>query len=198
MRIIGGTFKGRGLPTLESAGCRPAMAVVREALFNMLAARGAGLSGARVLDVFAGTGSLGFEALSRGAGFVHFVEANKSLARRIAENARALGLGPAMFSAAPGNALELLARPPLRPFDVVFVDPPYGRNLLQPVLTLITNRHWLAPDALLAAEVEKPLAVTGWPACLELSADRLFGQTRILLWNNRQDAPPSIPEPSIP
>ena len=185
MRILGGTFKGRNLPTLASDGCRPAMAVVREALFNMLSARGVELPGARVLDIFAGTGSLGFEALSRGARFVQFVEANKSLAKRIADNARGLNLPPASFSAAPVNALTLLTRPPIEPFDLAFVDPPYGQNLLQPILTLLINASWLTQNALIAAEVEKSLPQNGWPAPLELLTDRLYGQTRILLWNNR-------------
>jgi len=185
MRILGGTFKGRNLQTLVSDGCRPAMAVVREAVFNMLAARGVELAGARVLDIFAGTGSLGFEALSRGAHFVRFIEANKSLARRVADNARALGLSPASFSAAPASALTFLSRPPSEPFHLAFVDPPYGQNLLQPVLMLLTKKLWLTPDALVAAEVERSLTPNDCPACLELSADRLFGQTRILLWHNR-------------
>jgi len=186
MRILGGIFKGRNLPTLSSDGCRPAMAVVREALFNMLAARGLDLERARVLDIFAGTGSLGFEALSRGARFAHFVEANKSLAKRITENARALGL--ASFSSSPANALAFLAKPPTEPFNLVFIDPPYGQNLLHPTLTLLTSKYWLAPDALIAAEVEKSLSLNNPPAGLELLTDRLYGQTRILLWNNLQNA----------
>jgi len=181
MRILGGTFKGRNLPTLASDGCRPAMAVVREALFNMFAARGVEISGARVLDVFAGTGSLGFEALSRGARFTRFVEINKSLARRIADNARALGL--TSFSAAPANALTLLAGPPDEPFDLAFVDPPYGQNLLEPALKLLATRYWLAPGALVAAEVEKSHPLNDCPPGLKLVTDRLYGQTRILLWN---------------
>ena len=198
MRILGGTFKGRDLPTLAGDGCRPAMAKVREALFNMLVARGIDLNGALVLDVFAGTGSLGFEALSRGARFARFVEANKTLARRIADNARSLGLGPGSYSATPADALKLLSQPPTQPFALVFVDPPYGRNLLSPVLQLLADRHWLAPDARVVAEVEKSLQPETWPACLELETDRLYGQTRILIWIHQETTPPSTPEPSTP
>ena len=197
MRILGGTFKGRDLPTLAGDGCRPAMAKVREALFNMLAARGADPQGSLVMDVFAGTGSLGFESLSRGARYVLFVEANKTLARRIADNARALGLGRSSYSAAPADALKLLSRPPAHPYNLVFVDPPYGRDLLAPVLQLLADRYWLAQDALVVAEVEKSLQPENWPACLELETDRLYGQTRILIWNHQTAASPSIPEPSI-
>lgn len=198
MRILGGAFKGRDLPTLEGDGCRPAMAKVREALFNMLFARGLDLDGARVLDVFAGTGSLGFEALSRGAGFVHFVEANKTLVRRIADNARLLGLGREAFSAAPSDALKLLSRPPQEPFDLTFVDPPYGRDLLAPVLDLLVNKGWLSSGGILVAEVEKSLQLNTWPASLELETDRLYGQTRILLWTPRNAASQSTQEHSTP
>jgi len=198
MRILGGRFKGRDLPTLTGDGCRPAMAKVREALFNMLAARGLEVEGARVLDVFAGTGSLGFECLSRGARFAHFVEFNKTLARRIADNARMLGLTPREYSAVPSDALKLLSRPPAQPFDLIFVDPPYGRDLLAPVLDLISAKHWLAPDGLLVAEVEKALTPQTWPASLELETDRLYGQTRILIWTPANPASPSTPEPSTP
>lgn len=198
MRILGGRFKGRDLPTLSGDGCRPAMAKVREALFNMLAARGLDVEGLRVLDVFAGTGSLGFECLSRGAAFVRFVEANKTLARRIADNGRLLGLGPESCSASPGDALKLLSRPPREPFGLVFIDPPYGRDLLAPVLTRVVANHWLAPGAFVVAELEKDLNLNTWPASLELEADRLYGQTRILVWTLANPTQPSIPEPSTP
>ena len=196
MRILGGSFKGRDLPTLSGDGCRPAMAKVREALFNMLAARGLDVQGVRVLDVFAGTGSLGFECLSRGAGFVRFVELNKALARRISENGRSLGLGPRSFSSAPTDALKLLASPPQEPYGLVFVDPPYGRDLFLPVLELLVANSWLAPGAYLIAEVEKTLNLQTWPVSLELETDRLYGQTRILIWTLQETAPPSIPGPS--
>lgn len=198
MRILGGEFKGRNLPTLEGDGCRPAMAVVREALFNIIAARGLELRGARVLDVFAGTGSLGFESLSRGAAFVQFVEANKTLARRIADNARLLGLSSGRVAARPADALKLLAQAPLHPFDIAFVDPPYGRDLLAPVMDLLAAKRWLTDGALVVAEVERHLDYTNWPAVLELETDRLYGQTRILIWTHRTQQSQSIPEPSIP
>lgn len=198
MRILGGAFKGRDLPTLTGDGCRPAMAKVREALFNMIAARGLDLDGARVLDVFAGTGSLGFECLSRGAGFVRFIEANKTLARRIADNAKLLGLGHTAVSAAPVDALKFLARPPQEPFDLVFVDPPYGRDLLEPVLDLLDAKGWLVSGGILVAEVEKSLIIKPRTAPLHLETDRLYGQTRILLWTLQDTESPSTPEPSTP
>ncbi|WP_243364316.1 16S rRNA (guanine(966)-N(2))-methyltransferase RsmD [Fundidesulfovibrio terrae] len=198
MRILGGIYKGRDLPTLSGDGCRPAMAKVREALFNMLAARGLDLPGLRVLDVFAGTGSLGFECLSRGAAFAQFVEANKTLARRIADNARLLSLSPRAYAAAPSDALKLLAKAPREPFGLVFVDPPYGRDLFLPVLELLAKNRWLGEEAFLVAEVEKDLVIDTWPDSLELETDRLYGQTRILIWTHRNPGQPSTQEPSIP
>lgn len=198
MRILAGQFKGRTLLTLEAEGCRPAMAMVREALFSMLEARGRAMPEARVLDVFAGTGSLGIEALSRGAAFACFLERNKTLARRLADNCHALGLAGNRFKVVPGDALKTLARPPQACFDVVFVDPPYGMELLAPALDLLASRGWLAEDALVVAEVESRLTVKTWPAAFEPEADRTYGQTRILLWRHSKTTPPSTREPSIP
>jgi len=198
VRILGGSFKGRDLPTLEGDGCRPAMAKVREALFNMIAARGFQMEGARVLDVFAGTGALGFEALSRGASHVRFVEANKALARRLGENARRLGLPREACGTEPADALTLLRKPPRAPYDLVFVDPPYGRDLLNPALQLLASAGWLSPGALVAAEVEKSLSPIILPALWEPEADRLYGQTRILLWTRTENTSLSTPEPSTP
>ncbi len=174
------------------------MAKVREALFSMLEARGQGMDGARVMDVFAGTGSLGLEALSRGAAFAFFLERNKTLARRLAGNCRDLGLGGTRFAVAAADALKTLSRPPQDPFETVFVDPPYGLDLLAPVLDLLASRGWLAEDAMVVAEVESRLTVKTWPAALHPEADRTYGQTRILLWRHNPTIPPSTPEPSIP
>ena len=198
MRILAGEFKGRTLPTLEAEGCRPAMAIVREAVFSMLEARGRPMPEARVLDVFAGTGSLGIEALSRGAAFACFLERNKTLVRSLADNCRSLGLDGRRFRVAAGDALKNLARPPQACFDVVFVDPPYGKDLLAPTLDLLASKGWLAEDAMVVAEVESRLTVTTWPAAFEPEADRTYGQTRILLWRHSKTTPPSTPEPSIP
>ncbi|GAB6035987.1 16S rRNA (guanine(966)-N(2))-methyltransferase RsmD [Fundidesulfovibrio butyratiphilus] len=197
MRILGGEFKGRDLPTLDAKGCRPAMAKVRKSLFDMLAARRGALRGARVLDVFAGTGGLGLEAVSRGAAFAAFVERDRALARRIADNCRRLGLSPARFAVHNQDALKLLVKQPDHGYDIVFVDPPYGQDLLAPVLALLAERGWLGPGAMVTAEVEARLVVTDWPALLELELDRTYGQTRIYVWTIKASSP-SIPEPSTP
>jgi 16S rRNA (guanine966-N2)-methyltransferase len=184
MRILGGEFKGRVLPTLEDKGCRPAMAKVRLALFSMLEARGVTMSGATVLDVFAGTGSLGFEALSRGARLAWFLEKNKTLARRIQENCGRLELPRGSFRILCGESQSLLSRQPAQRFNVVFVDPPYGQDLLAPALELLITRQWLAPEAMVVAELEKDLELSNWPAALVLDTDRAYGQTRICLWRH--------------
>ena len=198
MRILGGNFKGKNLPTLDAKGCRPAMAKVRQALFDMLAARLGSLEGSRVLDVYAGSGSLGMEAASRGAGFVAFIERDKALARRISQNCALLGLSGRQVAVLNQDALKILAKPPGQAYDLVFVDPPYGQELLAPTLELLDGRGWLAQEAMVVAEVESRLEVANWPASLELELDRAYGQTRIYAWKRKPIDLPSTPEPSIP
>lgn len=197
MRILGGEFKGRTLPTLEGDGCRPAMGKVREALFSMLEARGHALGEARVLDVFAGTGSLGLEALSRGAAHACFLEKNRTLAKRIEENCRRLGLDRSRYAVLAADALAALAKSPPHGYHVVFVDPPYGLGLLAPALDLLTSRGWLVPEAAVAAEVEARLNPDACPRGLTLEADRTYGQTRICIWSHTKPSP-STPAPSTP
>jgi 16S rRNA (guanine966-N2)-methyltransferase len=198
MRILAGEFKGHSLPTLEGDGCRPAMAKVREAVFSMLDARGFGMPGARVLDVFAGTGSLGFEALSRGADQVCFLERNRALARRIEENCRRLSLARRRASVLVGDALAVLAKPPAGVYDVAFVDPPYGQDLLAPCLALLAAKGWLASPAAVVAEAEKRLNLNVWPESFTMEADRAYGQTRICIWSYNIPPQPSIQAPSTP
>lgn len=183
MRLTGGTLKGRVIRSHGAEGMRPATGRVREALFSMIAARGAALVEARVLDVFAGTGSLGFEALSRGAREAVFVEQHPAVARRLRENAALLGLPPEKARLVVGEVPAALSRLS-GSFDLVFIDPPYGRDLLAPTLARLMERGLSAPGGLVVAEVEAgmPEAAPKAPAGLELLADRTYGQTRIILW----------------
>lgn len=207
MRITGGRFRGRALKTARDGakGYRPATAKVREALFSMLMARGLDWDGACALDVFAGSGALGFEALSRGAAMALFMEKDRAAARIIEDNARALGV-ERQCKVFTGDAAALLARGPygvglkapagILPAQVCFVDPPYGRDLLEPAVMALLDHGWLAPHALLAAEIEARLDLD--PATLdprlEPSADKTYGQTRIILWQHAIS--PSIQAPS--
>ena len=184
MRIIAGSYKGRSLKTTTGPGFRPAMGKVREALFSMLEARGVDWPGARVLDLFAGSGSLGFEALSRGAEAACFVESAPYAAKVIAANADMLGVEPGRVSVIQQDALKALARPPAARFQVVFIDPPYQLNVLGAALNALVKYRWVSAGGVINAEVEARLPFdpeTAHPD-LELLADRAYGQTRVILW----------------
>ncbi|MDR3320411.1 MAG: 16S rRNA (guanine(966)-N(2))-methyltransferase RsmD [Desulfovibrio sp.] len=178
MRIIAGELGGRLLKTLRSEGLRPAMGRTREALFSMLAARSIEWTGSRVLDIFAGSGSLAFEALSRGATSAVLVENADNSVRCLRANITALSLQDRAF-VAHEDALHFLRRQVTEAVTLVFLDPPYGKNLVAPSLALLPPH--LAPGAFVTAELEKEVDVTV-PNCLELVADRHFGRTRICIW----------------
>lgn len=184
MRIIAGTYKGRTLKTSSGPGFRPAMGKVREALFSMLEARGVDWPAVRVLDLFAGSGSLGFEALSRGAAEVCFVESAPYAAKVIAANADLLGVERGRVTLRREEAAKVLARRAVKPYSVVFIDPPYRLEILGAVLAALINNGWVEPGTVINAEVEAKLSFAPektHPA-LELLANRAYGQTRILLW----------------
>lgn len=200
MRIIGGRLGGRHIKVMEAAGLRPATGRVREALFSMLAAREALPSGARVLDLFAGAGSVGIEAVSRGAGSALFVEKNPAVARMLRDNLQSLGLGPDEARVLDADVAKALPRLSGRSFDLVAVDPPYGQGLLPPTLAGILANDLLAPGGVIAAEIEATAVLQAGdvPDALHCLVDRAYGQTRILLWTRSDTASPSTPEPSIP
>lgn len=183
MRITSGTYGGRSIKTCEGPGYRPATSKVRQAVFSMLQARGLEFAGIRVLDVFAGSGSLSIEALSRGAQEAWLLESSAKAARLIRENLRGLGVAQGRGRVIQKDALAVLKRPPERPFHLAFVDPPYGRNLLLPALDLLAAPGWLASGAFVLAEVEAGLEMDtkDLPQPLEPLTDRMYGQTRILL-----------------
>lgn len=180
MRIISGTLGGRVLKTIDGEGYRPAMSRTREALFSMLEARGLEWQGTRVLDLFAGSGSLAFEAVSRGAAEALLVENAAPAVRCIVKNVENLGLLGRVYSMQE-DVLRLLRRPPAKPYDLVFLDPPYGKNLVVPALTALAAHNWTSPEAFITAEVEKESKLT-LPPAFTLLADRFFGRTRICIW----------------
>ncbi|MGR3540997.1 MAG: 16S rRNA (guanine(966)-N(2))-methyltransferase RsmD [Hasllibacter sp.] len=155
MRITGGTARGLSLAPVgrgdEAARLRPTPDRVREALFSILASRGA-LEGARVLDLFAGTGALGLEALSRGAAEAVLVDDGRAAARLIAANLDRTGL-PARHLRADATRL-----PPRSgaPFDLILLDPPYGRGLGAGALAAARAGSWIAPGAIVAWEEDAP------------------------------------------
>jgi 16S rRNA (guanine966-N2)-methyltransferase len=146
LRIIGGAWRGRRLRFPADADIRPTPDRVRETLFNWLGAR---VVGAHCLDLFAGSGALGLEALSRGAAAVRFIEHDTSAARALAQLLTEWGARNAVVERAEAlNALEGAARP----VEVVFLDPPFGAGLLAGAATRLEARGWLAPGALIYLE----------------------------------------------
>ena len=148
LRIIGGRWRGRKFRFKAAEGLRPTPDRVRETLFNWLAAD---TPEARCLDLYAGSGALGLEALSRGAAFCRFVDVSKSGLSAIRQHLRELDCqradyinADALDSLKPGN--------PEAPFDIVFLDPPFGQSLLAPTLDALQSGNWLAPGAAIYVE----------------------------------------------
>ncbi len=180
MRIVGGEWRGRPLAGLgkgdPSAHLRPTTDRVRESLFNILehGSFNDPIAGARVLDVFAGTGALGLEALSRGGGHATFIDNGRTAGRLISDNIARTGAG---------SRATLLRRDATRPgplsddpFDLVFLDPPYGTPLGQTALMALSDAGWLAPTALIVWEDAAPKTA---PPGLEAVDQRRFGQTYV-------------------
>ncbi len=152
MRIVGGRLRGRTLAAPKSIAIRPTADRLREALFNILIhAYGDPVSGARVLDLFAGTGALGIEALSRGAAFALFIDDSAQARALLRENIAALGLG-GQTRVFRRDAASLGAAHPLEPFSLAFLDPPYGRGLAELALASARAGGWLTPGALIVVE----------------------------------------------
>jgi 16S rRNA (guanine966-N2)-methyltransferase len=149
LRIIGGEWRGRKLSFPALPGLRPTSDRVRETLFNWLRDV---VPGARCLDLFAGSGALGFEALSRGAEFVTMVDQNPAVVTEITTHIHTLKAANARVTQA--DALTFLQGPP-SPYDIVFLDPPFQSRLLEPCLALLAERGWLAPSAWLYIEADR-------------------------------------------
>jgi 16S rRNA (guanine966-N2)-methyltransferase len=152
MRIVGGRLRGRALLAPKSQAIRPTADRLRESLFNVLThAYGDPVAGARVLDLFAGTGALGLEALSRGAAFALLVDDGAEARALIRGNVDALGLGGAT-KIYRRDATRLGASGPNGLFSLAFLDPPYGRGLAEAALVAARDGGWLAPGAIAVVE----------------------------------------------
>ena len=152
MRIVGGRYRGRALAAPRAHDIRPTSDRLRESLFNVLVhAYGDLVTDARVLDLFAGTGALGLEAMSRGAAFALFVDEGAEARALIRENVATFGLGGAtrIFRR---DATKLGPAHPIEPFSLAFLDPPYGRGLAQQALLSAQAGGWLAANALIVVE----------------------------------------------
>lgn len=180
MRITGGTLSGRKLAAPADDRVRPTSDKTRQAIFNILrhGAFGACLADARVADLFAGTGALGLEAISHGASYCLFVEDAAESRALIHRNIEALGLtGKTKIWRRDATRLGPLTPASGGPFDLVFLDPPYRKDLVGPSLASLREGHWLAPRALVVAETaadEKPDAGN-----FEILDERVYGETRV-------------------
>ncbi|WP_027965987.1 16S rRNA (guanine(966)-N(2))-methyltransferase RsmD [Halomonas halocynthiae] len=152
LRIIGGEFRRRLLPVINHPGLRPTPDRVRETLFNWL---GTSAPGARVLDLFAGTGALGLEALSRGATQTLLVESDVKVANALMSNLATLGIAKQRADVINTDALSFLAGPP-QTFDMVFLDPPFRQGLAASCCLALAN-DWLADEAWIYVETESDL-----------------------------------------
>jgi 16S rRNA (guanine966-N2)-methyltransferase len=158
MRVVGGSLRGRTLAAPKSQSIRPTADRLREALFNILVhAYDNPIGGARVLDLFAGTGALGIEALSRGAAFTLFVDDGAEARALLRENVATLGLGGTsrIFRR---DATKLGPAHPVEPFSLAFLDPPYGKGRAEQALGSARAGGWLVPDALIVVEEAKKSA----------------------------------------
>lgn len=177
MRITAGSHRGRLLKVPPGTAVRPTTDKVRQAIFNILLAYDLPPQAA-VLDVFCGSGSLGLEALSRGAGQVAFVEKNPEHIKYVRDNARALGFSDRccfLQKAAP----DIGTRPPeVTPAALVFLDPPYRMDLLTATLDRLVQGGWMAPGAVIVAEHENH-APCVWPPSCPLVDQRRYGDTQV-------------------
>lgn len=191
MRIVGGRFRGRSLAAPGAAGggkahLRPTTDRVRESLFNLLAHGDYGdpppPEGRRVLDLFAGTGALGLEALSRGASRVQFVDDHGPSRALIRRNIEALGvIGETKLYRRDATRLGVCRG---ESYDLVFLDPPYGTDLGERALISAAEGGWLAPGALIVLE-ESTQKEAPEPAGFERREERNYGDTRILILRAR-------------
>ena len=188
MRITAGKFKGRELIAPRDSSVRPTSDKVRQAIFNILEHRRFGfgfrLDDSRVIDLFAGTGAMGLEALSRGARYCLFVDEQPASRALIRQNVEALGLtGATRIWRRDAASLGLLDT--LAPFGLAFLDPPYRTGLLEPALRGLREGRWLAAPALVIAEMAKdetPPPAVGY----ELLESRIYGDTGIAIFKLEQ------------
>jgi 16S rRNA (guanine966-N2)-methyltransferase len=186
-RIIGGVAGGRRIRTPRGDATRPTSDRVREALFSSLDAAVGSLAGLRFLDLYAGSGAVGLEARSRGAGVVTCIEHDRRTASLIRDNARALGFQRVEVVTAPVS--RALTQPPPAPYDLVFADPPYSvptADVLD-ALGALREHGWLSAGAVVAVERSSRDERLPWPQGFYAERSRRYGETT--LWYGRASAP---------
>jgi 16S rRNA (guanine966-N2)-methyltransferase len=179
MRIVGGIYGGRVLRAPAGSGTRPTSEKVREAMFAILNHVRGPMAGARVLDLFAGSGALGIEALSRGASHATFVDASKLALAAIRANISELeGLTTDQTTVVAASALAFLTRPCAAPWDVVLIDPPYATDLAQRAAAALTSEH-LAANAAVAIEHDRRHVPPDELGSLLRTDQRRYGDTLV-------------------
>ena len=179
IRIIGGQWRGRKLPVPDSPGLRPTTDRVRETLFNWLAPS---MVDARCLDCFAGSGALGLEALSRYAASATLIEMERGVARQLQQNLATLNA--TQGKVVNDNTLTFLNQSGT-PHDIVFVDPPFRKGLLDETLRLLENNGWLADDALIYVESEVESGLPPVPTHWDLYREKIAGQVAYRLYHRQ-------------
>ena len=186
MRIVAGRWRGRALLASKGAATRPTADRLRQALFDMLLHAPWGghdrVTGATVLDAFAGTGALGLEALSRGAAQAHFIERDRAALAALRANIATLD-APAHVHAA-----DTTRPPPGIACGLVFLDPPYGQGLVETALARLSAAGWFAPGALVVAETGRDEALAAWGDVL---TERRHGAARITVMRAPAHAAPA-------
>ncbi len=180
MRVITGTARGRKLKTPENYDIRPTTDNVKEALFNILQFD---IEGRRVLDLFAGTGQLGIEALSRGAAEVVFVDQSRESVRIVKENLKACGMSAPVFQT---NALDFLRS--CGKFDLVFVDPPYDAGLYEPVLNTINSVDNLSDGGIIVCEARRETVLPEMALPYVRKKEYRYGKVKICIYTKETEA----------
>mgnify|MGYP000851349112 FL=1 len=181
VRIIAGLWRGRKLPVLNAEGLRPTGDRVKETLFNWLMPY---IVDSYCLDCFAGSGSLGFEALSRQAKQVMFLELDKTVANQLKKNLQTLKTTTEQAQVINQNSLEFLKQAQNQPhFDLVFLDPPFHFGLAEQAIMLLSQNNWLRPNALIYVETERDKAFTT-PENWVLLKEKATGQVSYRLYQN--------------
>jgi len=188
MRIVGGRLKGRALLTPASRAIRPTSERLRESIFDILEHRFPGfIEGARVVDLFAGTGALAIEALSRGARFALLIDNGAQARALLRANVEALALG-GVTRIWRADATRLGAAPAGGPFALVagtvalaFLDPPYGQGLAAPALASLVEGGWVEPDALCVVEEDAKADIAAPPGLVRID-ERVYGDTKIAIF----------------
>jgi len=178
-RIIGGHAGGRRIRTPGGQHTRPTTDRVREALFSSVESWCGSLQGLRFLDLYAGSGAVGLEAWSRGAGVVSLVESDRRTARLIYDNAKLLGFS--RVHVVTNTVDATLSRPPSAPYDVVFMDPPYHLDdaTVEEELALLSGQEWLVPGAMVVVERASRGPEPAWPEGITRARERVYGETTL-------------------